>query len=39
MFWRIKLSYVLIEEMIANSFIKALTYVKFHCFIKQINII
>lgn len=34
---RIKLSYVLREEMITDDFTKALTYVKFYCFIKQIN--
>lgn len=34
---KIELPYVLIKEMIADGLIKALTYVKFHCFIEQMN--
>ncbi len=34
---KIKLSYVTTEEMIADGLIKALTLVKFHCFIEQMN--
>ena len=34
---RIELSYVRTEEMIANGLTKALTRVKFHCFIEQMN--
>ena len=34
---RIQLSYIPTNEMIADGLTKALTHVKFHCFIEQIN--